>query len=93
NKKVRERERFSGIYTAISPESDDFTLSGILEELESLNLGDKDLTSLIERLKPEIDYFNKEKDEDRRNSAIYELKKYFGEKYRLFQRFIRNRRG
>lgn len=93
NKKVSERERFSGIYTAISPESDDFTLAGIIDELESLELGDVELTSLIELLKPEIDYFNKNKDKDKRNSTIHELKKHFGEKYRLFQRFIRNRRG
>lgn len=93
NKKVSERERFSGIYTAISPESDDFTLAGIIDELESLDLGDVELTSLIERLKPEIDYFNKNKDKEKRSSTIHELKKHFGEKYRLFQRFIRNRRG
>lgn len=93
NKKVSERERFSGIYSAISPESDDFTLAGIIDELESLGLGDAELTALIERLKPEIDYFNKNKDEDKRNSVIHELKMHFGEKYRLFQRFIRNRRG
>ncbi|MCF4010637.1 protein DpdE [Rheinheimera sp. UJ63] len=93
NKKVSERELFSGIYTALSPESDDFTLSGILDELETLDLGDFELSKLIENLKPEIDFFNINKNDVKRNCAIYELKQYFGERYRLFQRFIRNRRG
>ena len=93
NKKVEERERYSGIYGALVPESDDFTLEGVVEQIENFDLNDNELNLLIVNLKPHIDYFSENKDDSQREIAIRALQDYFGDKYRLFQRFIRNRRG
>ncbi|AAZ24667.1 protein DpdE [Colwellia psychrerythraea] len=93
NNKIEEREKYSGIYGALVPESDDFTLEGIVEQVESFDFKDDELNFLIANLKPHIDYFSEEKDENQRKLAVKALQDYFGDKYRLFQRFIRNRRG
>lgn len=93
NNKVEDREKYSGIYSALTPETDDFTVEGIIEEIEGLGLCDPILDNLIENLKPQIDFFSEEKDEMLRCETIKDLQRHFGEKYRLFQRFIRNRRG
>jgi ATP-dependent helicase HepA len=93
NNKIKEREKYSGIYGALVPESDDFTLEGVLDQINSFDLNDTELNLLIANLKPHIDYFSDEKDEKQRHSAVKALQGYFGNKYRLFQRFIRNRRG
>ncbi len=91
--KVESRQKLAGIYEALSIETDDFTLEGIITDIEDLVLDDGYLIELLEKLKPEIDFFNEEKDNDLRNSLVVKIKRHFGEKYRLFQRFIRNRRG
>lgn len=93
NNKVAEREKYSGIYGALVPESDDFTLEGVVEQIENFDLNDNELNLLIANLKPHIDYFSENKDDSQREIAIRALQDYFGDKYRLFQRFIRNRRG
>ncbi|AOW76243.1 hypothetical protein A3Q34_04845 [Colwellia sp. PAMC 20917] len=93
NNKVEEREKYSGLYGALVPDSDDFTLEGIVEQIEHFAFNDNELNLLIADLKPHIDYFSEEKDENLRQSAVKALQDYFGDKYRLFQRFIRNRRG
>jgi len=93
NNKIKEREKYSGIYGALVPESDDFTLEGIVEQIENFDFNDTELNLLIANLKPHIDYFAEDKDENQRKSAVKALQDYFGDKYRLFQRFIRNRRG
>jgi len=93
NNKIEEREKYSGIYGALVPESDDFTLEDIVEQIENFDFNDNELSLLIANLKPHIDYFAEDKDENLRKSAIKALQNYFGDKYRLFQRFIRNRRG
>jgi len=93
NNKIEEREKYSGIYSALTPKSDDFTMEGVVEQIENFNFNDNKLDLLIANLKPHIDYFSEEKDESKRNFAVKELQDYFGDKYRLFQRFIRNRRG
>ncbi len=91
--KVESRQQLAGIYEALSVETDDFTLEGVVADIEALNLDDDRLIKLLEKLKPEIDFFNDEKNEELRNELVIQIKNHFGEKYRLFQRFIRNRRG
>ncbi len=91
--KVESRQQLAGIYEALSIESDDFTLEGVVSDIEALDLDDNRLIELLENLKPEIDFFNDEKNDELRNELVTDIKNYFGEKYRLFQRFIRNRRG
>ncbi|ALO34569.1 hypothetical protein CMT41_07460 [Colwellia sp. MT41] len=93
NNKIEEREKYSGIYGALVPESDDFTLEGIVEQIDNFDFKDNELNLLIDNLKPHIDYFSEDKDENLRKLAIKAVQDYFGDKYRLFQRFIRNRRG
>tara|TARA_R110002167_G_scaffold137654_1_gene324729 strand:- start:26129 stop:29203 length:3075 start_codon:yes stop_codon:yes gene_type:complete len=93
NNKVEEREKYSGIYGALLPESDDFTLEGVVEQIENFDFNDTELDLLVSNLKPSIDYFSEDKNELHRKLAIKALQDYFGDKYRLFQRFIRNRRG
>lgn len=91
--KVESRQQLAGIYEALSIETDDFTLEGVVADIEALNLDDNRLFELLDKLKPEINFFNDEKNEELRNYLVLQIKNHFGEKYRLFQRFIRNRRG
>lgn len=93
NFKVESRQQLAGIYEALSEENDDFTLESVVADIEALELEDDKLFDLLSKLKPEIDFFNDEKNETLRNTLITDIKSHFGERYRLFQRFIRNRRG
>ncbi len=93
NFKVESRQQLAGIYEALSIETEDFTLEGVIADIEELQLDDDQLADLLEQLKPQIDFFNDEKDSVLRDILVLKIKRHFGEKYRLFQRFLRNRRG
>ncbi len=89
--KVSERERFGGIYGAITPETSNSIIEEILDELESLFPDDKILIEEVNSLRPLVDFLAPEEG-DERGERIKLLRKYIGEHYRLHQRMLRNRR-
>ncbi|GAA5213738.1 hypothetical protein GCM10025776_03500 [Corallincola platygyrae] len=89
--RVGERERLGGLYSALTEETPNAALEANLDELADLLAEDANLHKLAERLRPLVDLFAPEEG-DERASAIYELRSYIGEHYRLHHRLLRNRR-
>lgn len=89
--RISERERLGGLYSALTVNSSNSTIDGILDELLMLFPKDSNLVAKIDNVRPHVDFFSKEEGEER-SKVINDLRKYIGDHYRLHQRMLRNRR-
>ncbi|WP_447874302.1 protein DpdE [Serratia fonticola] len=88
---VAERERLGGIYSSLTPETQNMVLEEIVDELSQLFTDDAQLQMLIEDLRPCVDFFASDESEER-TAKVLALRYWIGEHYRLFHRLLRNRR-
>lgn len=89
--RVSEREQVGGLYSALTVESSNIVVEGILDQLVTLFPNDIRLVDEIEKLRPLVDIFAPEVSPERINT-IKSLRRYIGDNYRLHQRMLRNRR-
>ncbi|EMJ3186382.1 TPA: helicase SNF2 [Yersinia enterocolitica] len=89
--RVAERERLGGIYSSLTPDTQNAVLEEILDELSQLFVDDEKLLSRIEDLRPQVNFFAPDESEER-TAGILALRYWIGEHYRLFHRLLRNRR-
>ncbi|WP_051201974.1 protein DpdE [Ferrimonas senticii] len=88
---VQQRELLSGLFSAITPTSDNVSLTDTIDTLEQTLSGDAELLALIEQVRPHIDWLSSGEGEVR-EQAINALRDFVGENYRLQHRMLRNRR-
>lgn len=90
-RKVAERERLGGMYQALLPTNDNESIGDILDGVEALFPRDDELRAHVTRLRPLVDWLAPSTGAAR-DEAIARLRRYLGERYRLFHRMLRNRR-
>lgn len=92
--KLKQQSRFLGYYRPLDPGNDNETIETVLDDIEALQLGDEKLNALIEDTKPLVDFWAEDGvDPEERKSAVLKLREYFGNKYTIEYRMLRNRRS
>ncbi|EMI7314541.1 TPA: DEAD/DEAH box helicase family protein [Vibrio parahaemolyticus] len=94
SEKLAMQSRLLGYYRPLDPENDDETIESAIEDIDALDLNDAELVRLIERVKPLVDFWTDEEvDSVERYEAVLALREYFGSKYTVEYRMLRNRRS
>jgi ATP-dependent helicase HepA len=89
--RVSEREHLGGLYSALTVESSNIVIEGILDQLVTLFPHDLNLIGQVDKLRPLVDIFAPEASPER-IKTIKSLRRYVGDNYKLHQRMLRNRR-
>jgi ATP-dependent helicase HepA len=92
--KISQQIHIVGLYRALIPTNDNGIIEGVLEDIEALGFADKALQSLIDDVKPFVDFFADEDviDDGIRQIKVLKARSYFADNYILNYRMLRNRR-
>ncbi|MDO7413108.1 protein DpdE [Acinetobacter baumannii] len=92
-KKIELTESLGGMRGALVYDNENTVIENILDELSTQFPNDNELLDLITELRPLVDFFDGVDQEDEiRKQKIKNLNHYIGERYRLHERMLRNRR-
>ncbi|MBP1509804.1 DEAD/DEAH box helicase [Acinetobacter nosocomialis] len=92
-RKIELSESLGGMRGALVYDNENTVIENILDELSTQFPSDSELLGLISELRPLVDFFDGVDQEDEiRKQKIKNLNHYIGERYRLHERMLRNRR-
>ena len=92
-KKIELSESLGGMRGALVYDNENTVIENILDELSNQFPDDSELLDLISELRPLVDFFDGvDQDDEIRKQKIINLNHYIGERYRLHERMLRNRR-
>lgn len=89
--KVAKRQELADLFYAFTEDQQSFFLEGMVEQLAAMFPRDSRFLTLLDRLRPWLEFSVPEDSSERRN-AIRAVRTHLSETYRLHRRLLRNRR-